>query len=206
MPKSKLTDTERFLSYVNKTDTCWLWTRSINIQTGYGQFSHHSRLVSAHRYSYELVKGEIPKGLELDHLCRIRHCVNPSHLEAVTRSVNMLRAMPYRKIKELSTHCPHGHPFDETNTLYKKTRNRTVGGEQYTYRVCRKCRVISNMATARRHQVKIKSVMGKLCPNCNNTFIVGPRRKDIVYCSVDCQKASKLNKQRIRRTRFIDSE
>lgn len=73
---------------VNKTETCWLWTAGRH-RDGYGQTSRGKK---AHRVAYEFVKGPIPEGLEIDHLCRVRLCVNPDHLEAVTHKVNMQRA------------------------------------------------------------------------------------------------------------------
>src|SRR3990167_9081181 len=84
-------DIARFWVRVDKTATCWLWKGSIDSQ-GYGRLSRRPRR-SAHRFSYQLLIGPIPPGRELDHLCRVRHCVNPDHLEAVTRRVNILRGM-----------------------------------------------------------------------------------------------------------------
>ena len=80
---------ERFWSKVNKTDTCWIWTAAKN-QDGHGRF-RHGRLVLAHRFAYELLVGPIPKGLDLDHLCQNPACVNPAHLEPVTRKENTRR-------------------------------------------------------------------------------------------------------------------
>lgn len=76
-------DRELFFSKVTKTKTCWLWLRA----TTYGGF----RGKSAHRVAYEIVKGPIPDGMVIDHLCMIKNCVNPDHLEAVTQSENMRR-------------------------------------------------------------------------------------------------------------------
>lgn len=92
---------------------CWLWQLS-RFRNGYGQLSSsrpvpRSRL--AHRAVYESLVGPIPAGLELDHVCRVRACVNPEHLEPVTSSVNKIRA------RALITHCPSGHRYDEENTL-----------------------------------------------------------------------------------------
>lgn len=84
-------DEDRFWKRVNKTDTCWLWTGG-QIGKGYGVFRLNGGGKLAHRVAYQFVKGEIPEGLEIDHLCKVRHCVNPSHLEAVTRLENMLRS------------------------------------------------------------------------------------------------------------------
>lgn len=74
-------------------DGCWLWSGAPR-ELGYGQVrigGRRGRTVAAHRLIYELAVGEIPVGLELDHLCRTRHCVNPRHLEAVTHRENVRR-------------------------------------------------------------------------------------------------------------------
>lgn len=84
---------ERFWSYVDRSKTedgCWLWNghRESN---GYGRFRHDGRRSGAHRFAYEAEVGPIPDGLTIDHLCRVRHCVNPAHLEAVTSRENTRR-------------------------------------------------------------------------------------------------------------------
>lgn len=90
---------------------CWLWTASLNAY-GYGQFSPaHGKPVRSHRLSYELIVGPIPEELTLDHLCRVRHCVNPAHLEPVTMGVNILRGDTISARYALRTHCKKGHPF-----------------------------------------------------------------------------------------------
>lgn len=87
---SQRTPEQRFWAKVEKTGSCWLWTGSINAGNGYGQFSpRHGYQVMAHRYSYELAKGQIPEKLDIHHTCHVRRCVNPSHLQAVARSENM---------------------------------------------------------------------------------------------------------------------
>jgi HNH endonuclease len=109
---------ERFLRYVQKTENCWLWLGHIS-RLGYGSFfSRQFQSSQAHRVSYQLFIGEVPKELTLDHLCRVRHCVNPDHLEPVTLRENILRGTGPSAILARRTHCKHGHPWDESNTIY----------------------------------------------------------------------------------------
>jgi hypothetical protein len=80
----------RFFAKVEKTETCWLWAGCIPKRTGYGAFysgSEHGR-VTAHRWSYEYCYGPIPEGMQIDHICRVRACVNPQHLRVVTNKQN----------------------------------------------------------------------------------------------------------------------
>lgn len=109
---------------------CWLWHRRLT-RNGYGEISHGKLRTNAlaHRLSYQLHKGPIPEGLDLDHLCRVRHCVNPSHLEPVSRRVNTLRGINPPAKNAMKTHCSKGHPFDLFNTLYR------YNGRRY----CRTC-------------------------------------------------------------------
>jgi len=86
----------------------------------------------AHRISYELLKGDIPEGLDLDHLCRNRGCVNPDHLEPVTRKENLLRGNTIPAKHARKTHCPQGHEYTKGNTFISKSGSRH----------CRKCRAI----------------------------------------------------------------
>jgi len=87
---SRRTPEQRFWAKVSKTDTCWVWTAGINRKTGYARFAiRHGEMMDGHRYSYELHHGPIPEGYDVHHTCHVRHCVNPAHLEAVTRSENL---------------------------------------------------------------------------------------------------------------------
>ncbi len=124
-PVPKVSLAEKLDARTNKTDSCWLWTGAKQT-AGYGVLS--DRL--AHRLSYERWKGPIPAGLTIDHLCRVRHCVNPEHLEAVTLAENVLRgeSLPARNARR--THCPQGHPYDQENTHV----NPKTG-----WRMCRAC-------------------------------------------------------------------
>lgn len=118
----------RFWAKVTKTETCWLWT-AYKSNGGYGRIKISGRMVPAHRVAYELLVGPIPAGLEIDHLCRVRNCVNPDHLEPVTRAVNTLRGTSPSAQHAVKTHCDNGHPFDAANTYLRPT-----GG-----RACRAC-------------------------------------------------------------------
>jgi hypothetical protein len=119
------TEEERFWPKVEKTDTCWLW-RGSHTNLGYGQFRSNGRNVLAHRWSYAKAKGEIPAGLNLDHLCRTPACVNPDHLEAVTQMVNLRRGKRCR-----SMYCRHGHKLPAPTVLPN-------GGQKRRCVVCRK--------------------------------------------------------------------
>ena len=130
---------ERFRAkfVVNKQTGCWEWTAYINV-TGYGMINvaaperqRRFRTFRAHRYSYEQITGRIPEELTIDHLCRVRHCVNPDHLEAVTKRVNVLRGEGPTAINARKTHCPQGHPFTGIN-LYSY-------GPDRRWRKCKQC-------------------------------------------------------------------
>lgn len=108
---------------------CWLWTANLTTRpNGYGRFRLNGEYALAHRYLYELTHGPVPDGYELDHLCRVRRCVNPAHLEPVTRSENTLRGE--RNGCQHRTHCPAGHPYDEGNTYRRPSDpSRRLCGE-----------------------------------------------------------------------------
>lgn len=108
---------EKFWSKVQKTPGCWLWTGSLS-STGYGNIPVNppsSKSIGVHRLSYETSIGPIPDGLEIDHLCRVRHCVRPDHLEAVTHAVNLARSNSPAGLNSRKTHCSKGHPYDGDN-------------------------------------------------------------------------------------------
>lgn len=107
-------------------DDCWLWTGYRKASQGYGFFyvSMSEPIVTAHRFSYRLNVGPIPAGLQIDHLCRNKGCVNPSHLEAVTSRENTLRGIGISALNALKTHCPQGHPYSFENTLVDAKRKR----------------------------------------------------------------------------------
>jgi hypothetical protein len=109
---------ERFWEKVRHSDDlfgCWEWTASRD-DLGYGYFSPSGgNRVPAHAYAYRLVVGEVPDGLELDHLCRNPSCVNPAHLEPVTHRENLMRGESPMAKNARKTHCIHGHPFSGDN-------------------------------------------------------------------------------------------
>lgn len=107
---------------ISDPDGCWLWTAATN-GVGYGRFWNGVRLDYAHRVAYELLREPkgIPAPLELDHLCRVTLCVNPWHLEPVTRRVNFLRGIGPLAEKARQTHCKRGHALAGDN-LYVEPR------------------------------------------------------------------------------------
>ncbi|KKL82601.1 hypothetical protein LCGC14_1983150 [marine sediment metagenome] len=111
---------DRFWTKANKTDTCWLWTANLD-ECGYRRISMNRIMRGAHRISYQMIVGEIPEGLEIDHLCRVRHCVNPDHLEVVTHKANTERSVHRNSLK---VECQFGHPFDKENTYNKGDGSR----------------------------------------------------------------------------------
>ncbi len=95
---------------------CWVWTAAKTAEDGYGKLSVEGTLTPAHRASYEVFVGPIPDGLDIDHLCRNRSCVNPEHLEPVTRRENLLRGQTLAAENAARTHCKRGHEFTDENT------------------------------------------------------------------------------------------
>lgn len=127
---------ERFWSKVEKTDSCWNWTGSL--RNGYGLFRFNGKIQSAHRVSFELIKGKIPKGLELDHLCRNPSCVNSDHLEPVTGKENNARSDSLPAKNARKTHCKYGHEFTPENTYIMNCGGRRciICKNQYNKQYC----------------------------------------------------------------------
>lgn len=150
LEKLKAKDLDRFNNYIQKVheDSCWMWTgythKSRGTTNRYGHFYFHGKMVSAHRFSYSITKGEIPDGLVIDHVCRVTLCVNPMHLRAVTNAENILLGNNKTAINARKTHCLRGHEFTPENTHTEKRRNRTG-----VSRVCRACWRIRALAKIR---------------------------------------------------------
>ena len=116
-----------FWSRVNKTDKCWLWTGGRG-KEGYASFRSDGRDMYGHQFSFMLHTGAwCPEGLELDHVCRVRHCVNPAHLEPVTHHENLLRGSVKKK------YCHRGHVLADPNYYYYAMKNGT------TKKKCKAC-------------------------------------------------------------------
>ena len=142
--KGTRTEAERFWPKVRQEGDCWIWQAALN-NKGYGMFGRapvpgkpgRPPLVLAHRWAYEEMIGEIPEGLELDHLCRNPACVNPYHADPVTHEINCRRGTAGEvaaRLQRAKTHCPHGHEYTPEN-IYPQGNNG---------RACRECTRIRN--------------------------------------------------------------
>ena len=122
---------QRFLSKVDQTGRCWVWTAYKVPGRGgaYGLFWRNGKNEMAHRVSFELFNHEIPSNLTVDHMCRNTVCVNPSHLRLLTLRDNILCGTSPSAIAAARTHCAKGHPY--TPVYWRNDCHR---------RVCRPCK------------------------------------------------------------------
>lgn len=138
----------RFWRRVDKSKSCWEWHSDGS--KGYGRFALYGRMEQAHRVAWELVKGPIPSGMQIDHICRNRLCVNPDHLEPVTAKVNYLRGVGVGAINARKTTCHRGHPLAGDNICQTELPRRK----------CRECRNLRARAKYRRFREQLRA----LCP------------------------------------------
>ncbi len=118
-PRSRWYGTPFESRYEVQKDGCWNWLPALN-NSGYGCF----KLTSSHRASYEIHIGPIPDGLDIDHLCRNRKCVNSDHLEVVTRRENLVRGNTIIARNVRQTHCTKGHPYSGKNLSIHRDGSR----------------------------------------------------------------------------------
>ena len=152
--KGDIADTyKRFMKRIEMVPEsgCWIWVgnpHKYSQPTGYGQVHFRGTTWLSHRASYTYFKNEIPVGMMLDHLCRVRCCVNPDHLEPVTSKVNTLRGIGPTAIRSAQTHCIYGHALSGHNLIIRKEGWRMC-------RTCNKRRRMQSMGTTYQHEVTV---------------------------------------------------
>ncbi len=147
-------DERRFWRKVLIGDDCWEWTGGKGSR-GYGTFTARKengswRTLRAHRVSYELLVDAIPAGLVIDHLCRNTGCVNPDHLEAVTRRENTLRGIGPTAWHASKSHCPQGHPYSGDNLFF------VTDAKGRHSRRCRTCQRKHTKYASRRYYARLR--------------------------------------------------
>ena len=131
-------------------DACWHWKKPHS--HGYGRIYYKGKLLQAHRVAYERIKGSIPEGWEIDHLCRNPACVKPSHLEAVPSRVNTLRGIGPTAQNAKKQHCAKGHPYTPENTYPRKDGTRQC-------RICKR-----NVEKARQKKKRYRATLDATTP------------------------------------------
>ena len=112
---------------------CWLWI-GYKDKDGYGKFCVNRKHTRAHRFAYETFVGPIAPGLEIDHKCRVRSCVNPAHLEPVSGRENQRRSpISFTTRNRAKTHCPRGHEYSGANTMFVNAKY----GKARSCRICK---------------------------------------------------------------------
>lgn len=162
MPGGRKSVEDRFFSKVNKDgpkspvdgSSCWIWM-ACKSKRGYGFFWNGEKVVSAYKFSYELLVGKVPDGLDLDHVkkrgCSGPSCVAPHHLEPVPHLENVLRGDAGKlKAKQQMSKllCPAGHPYDGENLEVVTTKSRS--GRARRCRECGKAQDAAHRAALKR--------------------------------------------------------
>lgn len=140
----------RFWRKVQPIDRgCWLWlaSKTPGPRGGYGQYGISSgHMIAAHLHLYRTLVGPVPAGLQLDHTCRVRHCVNPQHLEPVTARENSRRGIGFAAVNARATHCPQGHAYTPRNVrMYKGSRH------------CRQCGCVAGQTYRERNKLVVQA-------------------------------------------------
>ena len=138
---------ERLRAQSVRDGACLRWTGT-HTPKGYGHISIEGKTRQVHRVVYELTVGPIPKGLEIDHLCHVRDCIEIAHLEPVTHAENIRRRRPGSRRPPPPDRCPRGHLFTPENTLW--TRRCAGPDPDRKYRKCRSCKRVLNASYKKR--------------------------------------------------------
>lgn len=144
----KMTVMERFESYIfpEPNTGCWLW---LGTCTGspfkYAMFWNGEKVVKAHRWIFEQIKGPIPTNMVIDHQCRMTTCVNPNHLRVVSQRENILCGLAPAALQHRQTHCIHGHELNDANTYRGPTGRRQ----------CKPCRRLTDRKRKCLHQKQV---------------------------------------------------
>ncbi|AKY03535.1 HNH endonuclease [Streptomyces phage Hydra] len=137
----------RFWNKVSVSESgCWEWA-AYRDRHGYGAFYWEGKDRRAHRVSFSVLSRPIPDGMEIDHLCRNRSCVNPAHLEPVTQTENIDRGENHIGVNRTKTHCAQGHPLVEGNLVLNKLK---LG-----HRYCLTCQRARNAENKRRKRLAV---------------------------------------------------
>lgn len=132
---------------------CWIWMGAVNHQ-GYGQVRVQEGTTLVHRILYEEARGPIPKQLECDHLCRVRCCVNPDHIDLVTRRENIRRGTAPSAKQMAQTHCFRGHPLSGDNLILCKTKC----GHMRRCKQCYQNRISANKERSKEYQRRLNLI------------------------------------------------
>ena len=145
----------RFWDKVAFVEGCWIWTGAFRGE-GYPNYYDGTRTRIGHRVAYEHLVGPIPDGYQVDHLCKVRLCVNPHHLEAVTARVNTLRSTSPSALRSQQTHCKNGHLLPEERFLGKRWMRR-----------CLECYTVGQAAYKARKKLSRANGEQFLCQGCD---------------------------------------
>jgi hypothetical protein len=156
---------------------CWIWQGATT--SGYGRVYFDGRVRPVHHVVWSLTVGAFPEGMEPDHLCRVRACCNPAHLEPVTQRINLMRGASPSASYARRSHCDAGHPLEGPDAdIYTPS-------DHPTWRLCRKCRGRNSLNSQRKSRAS--RVVTTACIVCGTEFSYNGKRRKI--CSADCRTA-----------------